>query len=104
MRISDWSSDVCSSDLREAVRSGAAGVLARNPVQPAFSPPGEREIGGIDREDAAFHQHAVVKPLGEGDAHTSHVARAVLELTVAVDPGESGFDSVARADIGLHRG
>src|SRR3546814_6904848 len=77
MRISDWSSDVCSSDLRE--------------------------VGGVDGENAAFHQDAVVKPLREGDAHAADVAGAILELAVAVDPGEGGLDRVTRADVGLDR-
>src|SRR3546814_10559110 len=72
MRISDWSSDVCSSDL-------------------------------VDGENAAFHQDAVVKPLREGDAHAADVAGAILELAVAVDPGEGGLDRVTRADVGLDR-
>src|SRR3546814_12000741 len=32
MRISDWSSDVCSSDLRTLDRGEAAGLLERNAV------------------------------------------------------------------------
>src|SRR3546814_16084197 len=59
---------------REAVRPGAAGVLASNPVQPALSSASEREVGGVDGENAAFHQDAVVKPLREGDAHAADVA------------------------------
>src|SRR3546814_4795901 len=86
---------------REAVRPGAAGVLASNPVQPALSSASEREVGGVDGENAAFHQDAVVKPLREGDAHAADVAGAILELAVAVDPGEGGLDRVTRADVGL---
>src|SRR3546814_4010510 len=88
---------------REAVRPGAAGVLASNPVQPALSSASEREVGGVDGENAAFHQDAVVKPLREGDAHAADVAGAILELAVAVDPGEGGLDRVTRADVGLDR-
>src|SRR3546814_14320729 len=88
---------------REAVRPGAAGWLASNPVQPALSSASEREVGGVDGENAAFHQDAVVKPLREGDAHAADVAGAILELAVAVDPGEGGLDRVTRADVGLDR-
>src|SRR3546814_5323889 len=41
MRISDWSSDVCSSDLSPALPSVAAGYRA--------GPAGEFRLGGTDR-------------------------------------------------------
>src|SRR3546814_10775823 len=34
MRISDWSSDVCSSDLNSGCRPGHASVSARDPLGP----------------------------------------------------------------------
>src|SRR3546814_5974699 len=40
MRISDWSSDVCSSDLPAALR------LTRRSVNHVLRPPGTPEVGG----------------------------------------------------------
>src|SRR3546814_14601744 len=73
MRISDWSSDVCSSDLLETpivafrtrfleerrhrncktVAAGAARVLARDTIEPTFPAAREREVRRIDRKTAA---------------------------------------------------
>src|SRR3546814_14447350 len=49
MRISDWSSDVCSSDLR-----GGAGVL-HQPVRLAVPGDEHLAVGGGDDGDAAAH-------------------------------------------------
>src|SRR3546814_1776512 len=59
MRISDWSSDVCSSDLRVAVDHptyhNALGAISRNSCQPV--PISLPEAGwDLDAMDAAFRQ------------------------------------------------
>src|SRR3546814_3504922 len=48
MRISDWSSDVCSSDLRVGDRAGAAIVL-QHLVRPGIREAGE-QVGGAVAE------------------------------------------------------
>src|SRR3546814_6106136 len=65
MRISDWSSDVCSADLlaaRVAQAAGAGGVVLlsdsdglydRNPAQP-----GAQHIARVERVDAAIEAMA----------------------------------------------
>src|SRR3546814_6429669 len=60
MRISDWSSDVCSSDLLSAGGDG----LARQPRILGMGDDGEAEAGGVG-EDA--HHHARIRdPLAAG--------------------------------------
>src|SRR3546814_6343088 len=56
MRISDWSSDVCSSDLAPSPRSGSGSGVARSPLGPGLSGrgasperPPERERDQIGR-------------------------------------------------------
>src|SRR3546814_2707939 len=64
MRISDWSSDVCSSDL--AVRATGAGWLQwlNYAVQPQVMP---RMVGlGLYRFDINFRESAVVGIVGGG--------------------------------------
>src|SRR3546814_17762572 len=59
MRISDWSSDVCSSDLTEP----GGGVQRDEVVDPLIEGvPGRRELGG-----AALHLHRSVDPEGDED-------------------------------------
>src|SRR3546814_2467139 len=52
MRISDWSSDVCSSDLRDLVgdRRGRADLERRRRI-------GHVQMAGTDRRRACKHQH-----------------------------------------------
>src|SRR3546814_6487056 len=50
MRISDWSADVCSSDLVEAVRVGAGGLLHGEAVDGQLSP--TRDVLALDLEIA----------------------------------------------------
>src|SRR3546814_9938142 len=47
MRISDWSSDVCSSDLVSAVHAIAAVIEGGEQVVPALMPKDERRLDGI---------------------------------------------------------
>src|SRR3546814_20538332 len=43
MRISDWSSDVCSSDLHRAVDDQEVGVAGRQATAVVFDRPGPRQ-------------------------------------------------------------
>src|SRR3546814_12767977 len=64
MRISDWSSDVCSSDLPEVGQLGTAGDLVVGVADRVLHPGvgGEDEVGGeqgadVDQPHAARVQH-----------------------------------------------
>src|SRR3546814_6584533 len=70
MRISDWSSDVCSSDLQmlevEApARRLAAAMLAHDAVEPAFKTAGQVEISPVDRQHQRAIEHARIEPVGQ---------------------------------------
>src|SRR3546814_6118683 len=92
MRISDWSSDVCSSDLDQRDH-GADRVDDRRPglaharpeaaeAEPAFD---VRRDAGDERTYAADHQAAVVE---QREHRVVHVVRAAVEgLDVAVTGG-----------------
>src|SRR3546814_7398824 len=59
MRISDWSSDVCSSDLVPTVqRSGAVGIEQKNLIGGeclAAAPDGQRATPSIPTEGLTYH-------------------------------------------------
>src|SRR3546814_7677471 len=58
MRISDWSSDVCSSDLKAAAGDGAIDVILLAPVghvERLVDDQTKRRAGEIDRLIAAVH-------------------------------------------------
>src|SRR3546814_5840260 len=48
MRISDWSSDVCSSDLADLVPGARVIAILRDPVERAFSHYKERRSNGTE--------------------------------------------------------
>src|SRR3546814_18737190 len=78
MRISDWSSDVCSSDLRHQLHHPArAGVADRGAVELAFLPRDR-----VDEGPVAF--------VARGDAHrreARHLDRVeAVRLPPAADP------------------
>src|SRR3546814_1349180 len=56
MRISDWSSDVCSSDLADALQS--KGNRLRHHVRRLRRPPQEGEIGGGREFSIAGHANS----------------------------------------------
>src|SRR3546814_11116566 len=85
MRISDWSSDVCSSDLVEYAQAGVRGIARK---QDHFHP---RRLGGraVVERDQLEHQR-------EGDARLEHVVLAaalVLGLGVHDLRPEQGYSS-----------
>src|SRR3546814_3332819 len=63
MRISDWSSDVCSSDLARHAKVG----------MPRRRKPRKAEVGEHHQHEAqqhrAFHADARIKPAADEDAH-----------------------------------
>src|SRR3546814_10349312 len=72
MRISDWSSDVCSSDLRRRERPGARLLVLRSPVGGEVA----IEVEALQRGSDLDH-HAVViadGPFGKrSEEHTSEL-------------------------------
>src|SRR3546814_9197943 len=51
MRISDWSSDVCSSDLQDEIGIGLDQALAQAVVDAGAAEQGRRFVGGGDARD-----------------------------------------------------
>src|SRR3546814_7671719 len=74
MRISDWSSDVCSSDLnnRRGATGSAGTIRSGNVLVPA---------GGAIRMDRRWHHHLVSKP--EELADHSSISAAQLKVLLA---------------------
>src|SRR3546814_2131880 len=54
MRISDWSSDVCSSDLPAIARQGRLTVAAAGPATPSLEPPSPLAGAQLRTRMAAF--------------------------------------------------
>src|SRR3546814_7570739 len=89
MRISDWSSDVCSSDLF-ATLTGAARV-ALGPELPAFFCNDDKLAGVILRQGAAegdpIWRLPLHKPYGQGldrsEEHTSEL-QSLMRISYAV--------------------
>src|SRR3546814_1398752 len=87
MRISDWSSDVCSSDLRSDGSLPALGSGGTQAVQPRFVPPIHARLrrklrGGHLCRPAQFAwrhvEHALESAAEEGIAVVSRLAGYVL--------------------------
>src|SRR3546814_1867050 len=99
MRISDWSSDVCSSDLRSGIRARGAGKCRRDgDNRPADETGGVRpaaqgtEIGRIGRHrrrelDGADDHHPLSGQYsgvaGRSEEHTSEL-QSLMRISYAV--------------------
>src|SRR3546814_15501825 len=80
MRISDWSSDVCSSDLRDdrLIGLGVDDVLGDGTAQDAF---GKRHDGGAAFDDGAGFKRALGGAiLLDGDAILAYVHKSAGEI------------------------
>src|SRR3546814_12545573 len=76
MRISDWSSDVCSSDLRQGVE--ASDRRAPTPTAAAeMAVPVRAELVARIAEDTARLAHAVARRLSDGANHLTGLARGL---------------------------
>src|SRR3546814_13088480 len=100
MRISDWSSDVCSSDLVQPVVEGdrvvAEEVLkagrARDEGQQAVAEELAHAVGGVEVDivgPADAERHAGIAP-GLAVAGAAHGAPAVHAVDVGVPTGQEG--------------
>src|SRR3546814_16341940 len=88
MRISDWSSDVCSSDLHRAVRDMLAALDAEvDADDPAQQPVDAARPQGVDGEDlvaVAAHQRDQAVQRQQGDRKSVVSGKSV---SVRVDLG-----------------
>src|SRR3546814_5698694 len=95
MRISDWSSDVCSSDLRKA-----ASALNRPPVEvvrrshKADAKHGEADLAEIAVRNADARRHKA----DSGAAHRCGKQPVVAQITAPQRPGGKD-DRNAKADL-----
>src|SRR3546814_17120637 len=97
MRISDWSSDVCSSDLRIRNRAGNIGdalsvgdgeygfkSLLRHVCHAATKPIGSRAVGANDAQVAAkLNKHHV----HTGEENVDVSAQPFFALILSAEPG-----------------
>src|SRR3546814_6134382 len=89
MRISDWSSDVCSSDLPQQGRGRKRPRAARGDGGLAVDQPDGRAHGAIgeDRQPDAVERHAVAAgysaPVGRSEEHTSEL-QSLMRISYAV--------------------
>src|SRR3546814_13890633 len=101
MRISDWSSDVCSSDLLDAVRlarreDGTEAIADRSIDQRAGDDADERAEGEDLQRDAEEGRHQVHQPARKQRNESEHqaVAQRVL-LKARPHAGQPGAVPVA---------
>src|SRR3546814_8407139 len=73
MRISDWSSDVCSSDLRDLEH------VARDQILEALAHTAAAAFGGAAVDD---HAERVDRLVVDEEAHLDEVARTVADLVI----------------------
>src|SRR3546814_1287606 len=99
MRISDWSSDVCSSDLREDLRDVAGWPVGYQPARELVRPQARREQEALADWNAQFEQEPALlfglhalghqpQPEAAGDAgrseeHTSEL-QSLMRISYAV--------------------
>src|SRR3546814_5272172 len=81
MRISDWSSDVCSSDLAQTASSQAAGQFVDQLADRAFAILRDKSLGRDEARRqfrAMLKQHVAVKQVGDRliRSHRSQVTRS----------------------------
>src|SRR3546814_14041869 len=101
MRISDWSSDVCSSDLRRRVRaSDSETALARTTYSIGTAPLTRQGVNGIYRRVAlaAFELGLVSLPASELTAAVQALSTHSLRVGLTQDlfaAGEDGARSEA---------
>ena len=64
----------------------AAGVLARDAVEPAFDAARQPEIGGVDGEHQRAVCDAAIGPVGQHELHALDAAGARRHFLPLVDP------------------
>src|SRR3546814_6044733 len=96
MRISDWSSDVCSSDLFLAVTAEESGLLgskyyAENPVFPLAQTVGGVNMDALNPAGPAKDIVVVGRGKSELDAYLEKIAAAAKRTVVDEPTPEKGF-------------
>src|SRR3546814_18436103 len=100
MRISDWSSDVCSSDLALAEVRAEAATHARAvsaDKQRAEAAKKEQEDWRARAADAARRQGDMAKRIAEAEAEAERLADAPLSLAAQLDGLEAESTAAAEA-------
>src|SRR3546814_15868227 len=99
MRISDWSSVVCSSDLRDAAsrhhQRGGGRDVERVVAVPTRAADGDGVFRGVDGDHASAHRArrsgnlaGILSPIGEGD---EEFCNRLLRHSAIENGPESGF-------------
>src|SRR3546814_7486568 len=91
MRISDWSSDVCSSDLHE-LRADDAGDLIIG------------KVPGLDREQYAKRQRQHLRAGSAGNGRGRHEGFAVLRIIIEDRRGERDLAMRAAGNLAHFEG
>src|SRR3546814_1211886 len=88
MRISDWSSDVCSSDLADA----GIKPQARAPMTPIV-----KLVFGVDYDKTRLTEFATVL------AHAQRLAVGAGALTALLDEADGGIKGIVQAERAARR-
>src|SRR3546814_3431200 len=85
MRISDWSSDVCSSDLGALIRAGLAvpprdlELMHRGMIEAGIA----RRFGDGGADASAIARPAIARPARRSEEHTSEL-QSLMRISYAV--------------------
>src|SRR3546814_19271991 len=108
MRISDWSSDVCSSDLRTAeVRARVDGIVQRRLYDEGSNVRAGQALFAIDTRELRANLNAVQSTLERAQANAANAQQDVecyrplrKEQTMNVQIVEKGKREPVRVDLG----
>src|SRR3546814_4004100 len=95
MRISDWSSDVCSSDLHGRAGIGAVGRLRPDELCAECAPGGSRAAAGQQSDHLATERGAVADQPG---AQPREPAALLAPADPAVGPADAGAADRSRSE------
>src|SRR3546814_10572732 len=95
MRISDWSSDVCSSDLTSAQGSSPSGGETSEPLRRA-----EPDDARVEREHVGAEQGVVAVGEGVGDGWlVEDILDIELQREIIRRPRERNREEIGRAHV-----
>src|SRR3546814_6972789 len=105
MRISDWSSDVCSSDLSVALPLLLKGLV----MPPEPSKQAEEDAARVATAEAAIRaierrQHALSEDHGEADLYAAAGARVMDFYRERIESRSQGLSEARRAEEQLKIG
>src|SRR3546814_14115 len=98
MRISDWSSDVCSSDLAAPFAAEAKALSEAKDAEQERRDPSDHLISGQegDGQGRSSHQH-------EGRNKSGFSAHAIAEMAKNARTQRAGDKGEGKAGIGCHK-